>query len=39
MKEYYKYIRWVYKKSFQVWPKDNAIKQRINRCGITIIEY
>ncbi|MGC8566015.1 MAG: IS1634 family transposase, partial [Thermoplasmata archaeon] len=39
MGEYYKYIRWGYKESFQVWPKDNAIAQRINRCGITILGY
>jgi transposase len=39
MGEYYIYIRWVYKESFNVWPKNNAIAQRINRCGITILGY
>lgn len=39
MGEYYKYINWSYNTSFEVTPKENAISQRLNRCGITILGY
>jgi len=39
MGEYYNYIMWEYDGSFKVWPRENAISQWVNRCGITIIGY
>ena len=39
MGEYYNYIMWEYDGSFKVWPRENAILQCVNRCGITMIGY
>lgn len=39
MGQYVRFISWKYDGSFHVNVRDNAVSQRVNRCGITIITF
>ncbi len=39
MSSYRSYISWKYSSGFNIKVKENAVSQRVNRCGITVITY